>query len=82
MSNVCTKFPQFSVFYQYLGSEFNKNTEKSVYLEAPAYIQVSIQVLVLQLRYHDINIILLTIFVRLNLLSMHRKPWCIVNVGL
>ena len=35
--NVCTKFSQFSVFlkfYQYLWSEFSKNTDKSVYLEA------------------------------------------------
>ena len=34
---ICTKFPQFSVFlkfYQYLWSEFSKNTDKSVYLEA------------------------------------------------
>ena len=34
---VCTKFPRFSVFlkfYQYLWSEFSKNTDKSVYLEA------------------------------------------------
>ena len=35
--DVCTKFPHFSVFlkfYQYLWSEFSKNTDKSVYLEA------------------------------------------------
>ena len=35
--DVCTKFSQFSVFlkfYQYLRSEFSKNTDKSVYLEA------------------------------------------------
>ena len=41
--NVCTKFPQFSVFfkfYQYLGSEFSKNTEKSVYLEALPKVQL------------------------------------------
>ena len=35
--DVCTAFPQFSVFlkfYQYLWSEFSKNTDESVYLEA------------------------------------------------
>ena len=42
--DVCTKFSQFSVFvkfYQYLRSEFSKNTDKSVYLEALdlAYLQ-------------------------------------------
>ena len=35
--DVCTEFPQFSVFYQYLWSEFSKNTDKSVYLEALIY---------------------------------------------
>ena len=39
--DVCTEFPQFSVFlkfYQYLWSEFSKNTDKSVYLEALYYL--------------------------------------------
>ena len=41
--NVCTKFSQFSVLFlkfdQYLWSEFSKNSDKSVYLEALLSVQ-------------------------------------------